>query len=103
MEKDALTYGLRARASQLLTGLLGPGQQQRQQQIQHDRLTLDGANRGADDPDNRRQAAATTMPSTDNARAAPFMAGRSLGFDGPDDVHIPRDIGPTMGSAEAAR
>ncbi len=56
MEKDSLTYGVRARASQLLTWLTSVQQQERQQQtMQADRLTNDGADRGMDDPDNRRQ------------------------------------------------
>src|SRR5712691_1481837 len=56
MENNALTTGFRARASQLLTWLLGPVQQQRQQQtMQADRQVYDGVTRGMDDPDNRRQ------------------------------------------------
>src|SRR6266446_6473876 len=56
MEQDARTYSLRARAAQLLTWLTSIQQQERQQQImQADRLTNDGADRGIDDPDNRRQ------------------------------------------------
>ena len=56
MEQDARTYTLRARAAQLLTWLTSVQQQERQQHIvQADRLTNDGADRGIDDPDNRRQ------------------------------------------------
>ena len=62
MDNDALTYGLRARAAQLLAWLTSVQQQERQQHIvQADRLTNDGADRGIDDPDNRRQQQATPL------------------------------------------
>lgn len=55
MQKHYMTQGLRDRAAQLLTWLVGPAQQrgQAQQTIQTERQTLNGISRGADDPDTR--------------------------------------------------
>src|SRR5712691_10751239 len=101
MEKDTLTQGFRARAAQLLTWLTGVQQQERQQQtMQADRQVFDGMTRGMDDPDNRRQQPMPAPSLSDVAARA--WAGRSYGFDGPNDVRIPREIGPASGSAEAA-
>jgi len=70
MDNDALTYGLRARAAQLLTWLTSVQQQERQQHsVQADRLTNDGADRGSDDPDNRRAFAQWAPSSVSDARA----------------------------------
>jgi len=55
MERDYMTYGLRARAAQLMTWMLGPARQQ-QQFIQSDREISDGIVRSPDDPDNRARA-----------------------------------------------
>jgi hypothetical protein len=67
MECDYLHYGLRARASQLLTWILGPVRQQ-QQVFQSDRQAFDGVPRGLDDPDTRgrmQQAITATGPDDD--------------------------------------
>ena len=55
MERHYLTQGLRARASALLTWMLGPVRHQ-QQFIQSDRQAFDGVLRGLDDPDSRTRA-----------------------------------------------
>jgi len=103
MDNDALTYGLRARAAQLLTWLTSVQQQERQQHsVQADRLTNDGADRGMDDPDNRRQQQMQAQNQAHTQNAAQFWAGRSFGYDGNDDVRRPREIGPAAGSAGAA-
>ena len=57
MEREYVTYGLRARAAQLMTWLMGPGQNQQRQQMENDRQTHDGITRGEDDPDNRARQA----------------------------------------------
>src|SRR5712691_12747725 len=63
MEREYLTYGLRARAAQLLTWLMGPAQNQQRQSMENDRQTHDGITRGSDDPDNRaRQQAIGPRP-----------------------------------------
>jgi hypothetical protein len=134
MEREYLTQGFRARAAQLLSWLTGIQQQERQQQtVQTDRQLFDGATRGNDDPDNRRQqplsgqaqqtspggvtradmeafrarmqanpAYQREMDSGYRPPARESMAGRSLGADGPDDVRLPREMGPATGSDAAA-
>jgi hypothetical protein len=57
MERQYETYGLRARAAQLLTWLLGPAQNQQRQSMENDRQTHDGITRGNDDPDTRARQA----------------------------------------------
>jgi hypothetical protein len=103
VDNNALTYTIRARAAQLLTWLTSVQQQERQQHIvQADRLTNDGADRGMDDPDNRRQQQMQAQNQANTQNTAQFWAGRSFGYDGADDVHMPREIGPAAGSAGAA-
>jgi len=68
MEQDALQFGLRARAAQMLTWLFGPLRQQ-QPFTQSDRLTQDGVLRGLDDPDSR--ARALQMPAITDAMRSP--------------------------------
>ena len=106
MEKETLPSGFRARAAQLLTWLLGPVQQQRQQQtMQTDRQIFDGNeiwDYSLVDPDNRRPVAGSPMPPLYDARAQ-SVSGRSYGYDGPDDGRIPRASGPAAGSDAAAR
>jgi hypothetical protein len=55
MEKHYLMHGLRTRAAEVLTWLLGPVRQQ-QPYLQSDRLLYDGTIRGTDDPDTRARA-----------------------------------------------
>jgi type IV secretory pathway VirD2 relaxase len=55
MERDYFQYGLRARASQLLTWFFGPVRQQ-QAFLQSDRQVYDGVLRGLDDPDLRARS-----------------------------------------------
>jgi hypothetical protein len=76
MARDYLTYGLRSRASQLLTGILGPVRQQ--QVMQSDRHVYDGVPRSLEDPDvrARKQTHITTqqrpaLRSTQAAAPAP--------------------------------
>jgi hypothetical protein len=66
MEREYLTTGLRARAAQLMTWLMGPGQNQQRQQIENDRNTRDGITHGEEDPDNRARQAflGATQPTT---------------------------------------
>jgi hypothetical protein len=78
MERDYLHYGLRARASQLLTWILGPVRQQ--QVFQSDRQAFDGVPRGLDDPDTRGRMQ-QALPAT-----------------GPDDDRPPWDQWPAMRS-----
>src|SRR5712691_5004147 len=74
MERDYLAFGLRARASQLLTWLLGP-LRQHQQFIQSDRQAFDGVPRGLDDPDTRgRVQQAMTATGPDDDRPTRWMA-----------------------------
>jgi hypothetical protein len=58
MERHYLTHGLRTRAAEVLTWLLGPMRQQ-QQFIQSDRQAYDGVLRGLDDPDLRARVQQT--------------------------------------------
>src|SRR6266705_761314 len=76
MEREYLTTGLRARAAQLMTWLMGPAQNQQRQMMENDRQTHDGITRGEDDPDNRaRQAfmgpAQPTMTTTPQQQVQP--------------------------------
>src|SRR5919197_824006 len=62
MERDYFQYGLRARASQLLTWFFGPQRLYEQQlgpQQAAERLAFNGVPRGLDDPDARSRAAQT--------------------------------------------
>jgi hypothetical protein len=60
VERHYLTHGLRTRAAEVLTWLLGPVRQQ-QQFTQSNRLTYDGALRGLDDPDSRARVQQTSQ------------------------------------------
>ena len=62
MEKDYLTYGLRARASQLLTWILGPQRQQEQQVQQQVRQVANGVTHSGQDPDSAQRQARQTTP-----------------------------------------
>src|SRR5712691_10473788 len=66
MEREYATYGLRARAAQLMTWLMGPGQNLQRQSMENDRQTRDGITRGEEDPDNRARQAflGATQPTT---------------------------------------
>jgi len=77
MERAYLTTGLRARAAQLMTWLMGPGQNQQRQQMENDRQTRDGITRGEDDPDNRARQAflgATQQTTTPQPQGPPRPA-----------------------------
>jgi hypothetical protein len=76
MERDYVQYGLRARASQLLTWLFGPqrlAEQQLFQQQAAERLAFNGVPQGLDDPDARNRVAQTmaaTGPDDDRPPGA---------------------------------
>ena len=69
LAKHYLTHGLRTRASQILTSLIGPTTQ-RQHQVQADRLVSDGVTKSADDPDNVARPPAI-VPQTGTPRRQP--------------------------------
>ena len=61
VEKDYMTYGLRARASQLLTWILGPQRQQEQQVQQQVRQVANGVTHSGQDPDSAQRLARQTV------------------------------------------
>jgi hypothetical protein len=72
MERHYLTHGIRARAAEVLTWLLGPLRQQ-QQFIQSDRQVYDGVTRGNDDPDNRARHQTGLTAGTGTPRLQPVQ------------------------------
>jgi hypothetical protein len=71
MERHYMTHGIRARAAEVLTWLLGPVRQQ-QQFIQSDRQIYDGVTRSNDDPDNRARQQISLLTGTSAPRLQPL-------------------------------
>ena len=68
VDKDYMTYGLRARASQLLTWILGPQRQQEQQVQQQVRQVTNGVTHSVQDPDTAQRQRYAMQPVAGDAQ-----------------------------------